>query len=208
MAKRRRGKGKSDDVAGYGAGCAEGAVIFGQGNASYRHSDAGGFGGAANLQPFEPESSMSLRQIWAILAAVPLSIATPSVDAHAAERLLPLRSGEIEKALVGKLILYNPDMMDAGIHEEFHPGGVWRGILYGRGPISFSGRWSIVGDRICVQADKGTHAEHWHAGLYCRQVWQNPETGALLIDHLSDRPDSPYKKGLQVLVIRDLPTSK
>ncbi|QCI92189.1 hypothetical protein [Novosphingobium sp. EMRT-2] len=152
---------------------------------------------------------MRLRQACAILAAAPLSVAMSSAHAQHAEGALPLKSSEIEKALVGKWIRYNPPgWADSDIHEEFHPDGKWRGSLSGLGPIYFTGRWSIEDDRVCVVADKGTFAESWHAGLYCRQVLQNRETEDLLIGYLPDRPDSPRKMGLQVVEVRALPTPK
>ena len=120
------------------------------------------------------------KRIWLILAIACLDIGAAPVSAGAPDGFVPLRSDEIRKALVGKLISYSPPgSADMGIHEEFHPGGTWRGILYGRGPIPFSGRWSIDDDQICVESDGGSAAERWHSGRYCRKVWQDRKSGEL-----------------------------
>lgn len=128
-------------------------------------------------------------------------------EVSASEDLLPLKASELRDALVGKLISYNPPgWADIGVHEEFHPDGSWRGILYGRGPIPFTGRWAIQGDQMCVTADSGTVAESWHKGEYCRKVWRNPKTGQLQIYYLPDQPSSPQRMGLQTISVRQLDT--
>jgi hypothetical protein len=111
-----------------------------------------------------------------------------------------LGSAEIRHSLVGKLIAYSPPgWADAGVSEEFHEGGKWRGLYLSRGPVDFSGRWSVEANQLCVVADRGSFAEKWHAGKYCRQVWKNKRTGQLLLTHLTGHPD-----GLQTLSVQHL----
>src|SRR4051812_34013041 len=117
---------------------------------------------------------MKREKAWSLLAVVSIGLATSPAASKAPEGSSPLKSDEIRKELVGKLITYAPPgSAGMGIHEEFHPDGIWRGTLYGRGPIPFSGKWSIASDQICVVADSGTAAERWHPGKFCRQIWRN-----------------------------------
>ncbi|MEG3143345.1 hypothetical protein U1839_01645 [Sphingomonas sp. RT2P30] len=142
---------------------------------------------------------------WSILVILSLGGAVTSVAARPPEEERALTSREVRTALVGKLIMYTPaGTADMGVHEEFHPDGLWRGALYGRGPIPFSGRWSIERDQICVAADGGTPAKRWHPELYCRNVWQNRRTGELRMNYLPDQPAPSQKMGLQTLTVRDL----
>lgn len=135
-----------------------------------------------------------------------LGIATSASGARAPRDFFPLTSNDVKKVLVGKLINYDPPgTADMRIHEEFHPDGRWRVMLYGRGPIPSSGKWSINGDQICIEADSATEAARWHSARYCRAVWQNPKTGELRMEYLRDGPASPKKIGLQTVVVHDLP---
>ena len=152
---------------------------------------------------------MERQKARAVLAVVSLGVATLSVDAGEPRRALPLKPGEISKALVGKRISYvPPGWTDAGLEEEFHPDGIWRGLLYDRVPIPFSGRWSIDDGKMCVTADRGNFAERWHTGRHCRLVWKNRTSGELLIDYLPDQRSSSRKIGLQTLSVRELATIK
>lgn len=118
-----------------------------------------------------------------------------------------LRQAEIRKALTGKLVSYSPPgWADAGVHEEYHSNGTWRGIRYGRGPIPFSGRWSIRNDQLCVQADKETIAVRFPSGQRCRHVWRDEATGRLWINHLTIGPSDSLGIGAQLLNISELPS--
>ena len=145
---------------------------------------------------------MSLSKAWLALAIGTLVVATPAFCQSAPATEL-LGSAEIRHSLIGKLIFYSPPgWADAGIHEEFHEDGKWRGIYYSRGPVDFSGRWSVEANQLCVVADRGSIAEKWHAGKYCRQVWKNKHTAQLLLAHLTG------VDGLQIVSVRDLTTLK
>ena len=148
------------------------------------------------------------KPVRCVSVLISLAVAISSVNAGEAGRV-PLKSGEISKALVGKEIGYNPPgWADTAIAEEFYPDGKWGGMLAGRGPVHFSGRWSIDGGKMCVMADRGTIAERWHPGRYCRQVWRDRASGKLLMDYLPDQAPSRWKMGLQVLSVQDLPAKK
>ena len=152
---------------------------------------------------------MKREKAWSLLAIVSLGLATPSGASKALEASSPLKSDEIRKVLVGKLITYEPPgSADMGIHEEFHPDGIWRGILYGRGPIPLSGKWSIEADQICVAADRGTAAERWHRGKFCRKVWRNRKSGELQLNYLPDQSPASRKIGLQTITVHVPPRSK
>jgi hypothetical protein len=140
------------------------------------------------------------------LVLVIASICTADVPVQAEVRNgTSLKASEITKALVGKRISYNPPgWVDSAISEEFHNDGVWSGKLHGRGPVPFSGRWSISDNQICVAADKGSHAKLWHAERYCRQVWRIHNSSALQILYLGDQRSSPNKFGLQTLTVSSL----
>jgi hypothetical protein len=113
----------------------------------------------------------------------------------------PLSSAEIRHSLIGKQASYSPPgWADAGIVEAFHEDGKWLGTYISRGPVSFSGRWSVEDDQICVVADRGSVAQKWHARKYCRQVLENKRTKQLLLDHVNGTPGV----GLQILSVRNL----
>ncbi len=147
-------------------------------------------------------NSVSLWKAWLALAIGTLGVATPAFcqNAPATE---PLGSAEIRHSLIGKWLYYSPPgSADAGVGEEFHEDGKWRGTASSRGPVDFSGRWSVEANQLCVVADRGSVAEKWHAGKYCRQVWKNKHTAQLLLAHLTGN------SGLQILTVRDLTTLK
>jgi len=143
---------------------------------------------------------MGLSKVWMTLAI--LGIATPAFS-QGAPTTLPLSSVEIRHSLIGKLIDYSPPgWADADVSEQFHEDGKWQGAALSRGPIPFSGRWSIEADKLCVVSNRGSFAEKWHHGKYCRQVWKNKRTGQLLMAHLTGF------KELQILSVRDPKTLK
>lgn len=140
----------------------------------------------------------------AVIAAALLSAVALSARAEPT-RSTSLQADEIRSVLVGKRISYSPPgWVHVGIFEEFHHDGKWGGQLWGRAPVSFSGQWSIDGDQICVTADKGTVAEFWHSGPFCRTVWKDDENGALRAEYLGDQPSSRINFGLQTLTVSDL----
>jgi hypothetical protein len=142
---------------------------------------------------------VSLLKTLLPLAIGTLSVATPAFCQSAAATE-PLSSAEIRHNLIGKLIDYSPPgSADAGMVEAFHEDGKWWGTYLSRGPINFSGRWNIEANQLCVVADRGSWAEKWHAGKYCRQVWENKRIGQLLLDHLTGHD------GLQIVRVRELP---
>ena len=141
------------------------------------------------------------------MAALLMVVTTaPSGAAEPREASVPLRSAEIRSALEGKLVYHDPPGgTDMDIYEEFHTGGAWGGVLMGRGPVRFSGSWTVRHSRLCVTADRGNFAEHWHIGQYCRTVWRNRRTGVLAMDYLGDLPGSPII-GRQTVTLRELPS--
>lgn len=152
---------------------------------------------------------MQRQKAWPILVTGLMCMASSAFGDEGPEDSFPLKSGEIREAFVGKGISYTPtNSADMGIREEFHSDGRWRVVLYGRGPIPSSGKWSIADDQMCVAADGGTHAELWHSGRYCRAVWRDRKTGELRIEYLPDRPSSSLKMGFQTIAVDDLPTIK
>lgn len=144
--------------------------------------------------------------VWAIATLIAATLA-PNVGAPSG--LEKLGAAEIRKALRGKSASYSPaGWADAGLYEEYHGDGTWRGFLLGRGPIKFAGRWIIKNNELCVTADPGTIAARWHAGEYCRPVWRDRETAQLRMNYLADQPSSSHSMGMQTLRIRDLDTPK
>lgn len=115
----------------------------------------------------------------------------------------------IRKFLIGKSISYNPPgWADTNMTEDFYPNGVWRGVLHGRGPMPFSGRWVITDRKICVTADEGTDFKKSHSGQYCREIWQDRKTGTLRTYYLWEEPSSLGGFGLQTLSVSHLALSK
>lgn len=134
--------------------------------------------------------------------------ASGAVHAQEPARLVQLRTDDLRETLVGKHVSYNPPRsFDMAISEEFLPDGRWGGIKYGRGPLPFSGRWSIRRSRICVVAEPKTRFARYHRGRYCRVVWKDPASGQLQMDYLEDWSRTSAV-GLQQLTIRDLPKAK
>jgi hypothetical protein len=120
------------------------------------------------------------------------------------DRLLGV--AEIRAALSGKAIACAPEgWADAGIHEEFHESGIWKGIYYSRGPVGFSGRWSVVGNQLCVAPNRGTIVARWFEGNRCRSIWRGSKSGALKIEHLSP---NFAKSGSLSVSITDLSSSR
>ncbi|MGY2735536.1 hypothetical protein [Sphingomonas sp. UYP23] len=120
-----------------------------------------------------------------------------------------LSSNEIRKALAGKSIRYSPPgWAEVAMYEEFHSDGVWSGVEAGRGAWSFSGRWLITANQICVTADAGTSFERWHSGQSCRKIWQDRKTGLLRTYYPWAHPSSSSKSGTQTLAVSDLALDK
>lgn len=106
------------------------------------------------------------------------------------QKLRRLSSSEIHLALPGRWFSYQPpNSFDAGVHEEFHRDGKWKGIRYSRGPVGFEGRWQISGDKICVRASQGSVPASYKEGWFCRQVWEEIHAHRLLMIHLMNEGD-------------------
>lgn len=143
------------------------------------------------------------------LALMAIAVAAfASAAKHSGDKAHPvsLSPAEIRETLTGKLVSYSPPgLADADVHEEYHRNGLWRGISYGRGPSPFSGRWSVQGNQLCVQADHGVIIRRLEAGKRCRQIWRDKATGRLWMDHLIPRLSSVRPDAAQRLTIRRLP---
>ena len=143
---------------------------------------------------------------WYACAMVVLMTGSPASGRSDA---IPLDGAAIRQAMIGKAVRYSPPgSADAGVREEFHADGTWRGVRLGRGPIPFSGRWTIAKGSLCVTADRGSPAERWLTGRYCRTVWRSATTGQLRMDHLVHRPASVPATGRQILSVEVLPASR
>lgn len=143
-----------------------------------------------------------IASVWTVTALITATVIPNANDPAGAE---PLGTIEIQKALIGKSVRYSPPgSADAGMSEEYHSDGTWRGTLYGAGVGSFAGRWTIKNGEICVTADPRTIAERWHSGEYCRQVWRDRVLSQLRMDYLADQPSSSHNWGIQILEVRDL----
>jgi hypothetical protein len=126
--------------------------------------------------------------LTALLVAGPMIAGTPAATSPPTDStaLHPLSADEIRAALAGRLATYSPPgSADAGAHEEFHTGGRWAGIRYGRGPSPFSGQWAIRGDQLCVHAEHGLQGARWGPRWFCRVVWRDARSGRILIDHVA-----------------------
>ena len=115
----------------------------------------------------------------------PASVAAPPTSRTWGETdtagLRGLDANEIRTALVGTTIGYNPPgWADAGAVETYHEDGTWTGIRLSRGPLDFRGRWQIVNNRLCTSAESGLVVPR----DVCRTLWRDPETGALLMEHM------------------------
>lgn len=115
-----------------------------------------------------------------------------------------MTEGATVRALLSdKLVGYSlPGWADTEIWERFQSDGSWTGTHLGRGPVNFSGRWSIEGNRVCVIADKGTRIAKWFSGSRCRVIWREENTGRLSMEYLNPR-DASY--GPLSLEVRDFP---
>lgn len=121
--------------------------------------------------------------------------------ANAQAELARLDSSQIRAALTGKIVRYSPPgWADADVHEEFRPDGKWGGIVYGRGPMGFAGRWDVRNDQLCVVAEQGLWAALRERVWYCRMVWRDPQTGRLLMDHVSGGYGNDRSMGPQTLI--------
>ncbi|MBO9622665.1 MAG: hypothetical protein J7500_08125 [Sphingomonas sp.] len=119
-----------------------------------------------------------------VLVSTLLCVSAQADSADVQDRLLG--AAEIRAALSGKVIAYGPKgWADAGIHEEFQEKGIWKGIYYSFGPIPFSGRWSVVGNQLCVSPDRRAIVAHWFEGSRCRSIWRERTSGALKLEHLN-----------------------
>lgn len=143
--------------------------------------------------------------VLSVLGATALITSPPGPYASNPAGAKQLNAAKIRKALIGKSVSYSPPgSADAGLHEEYHSDGTWRGALYGAAIIGFTGRWIIKDGELCVTADPRTIAEHWHAGQYCRQVWRDRGSSQLRMIYLTDQPSSSHNLGPQILHVRDL----
>jgi hypothetical protein len=110
-------------------------------------------------------------------------------------RLHRLDSANIGTSLAGKSVSYNPPgWADTGVNEEYREDGVWQGLRLGRGPMPYSGRWRIAGDRLCTTAETGLRPIGQEI---CREVWRDPRTGELLMEHIAG-----VERGLMRLTIQ------
>lgn len=159
---------------------------------------------AFDLPKIVKENRMAWLTKFGLCAAIALSAATAALGEDDQTSLQQLHEVEIRQALSGKFVSYDPGCCDNRMHEEFHADGKWRGILYGRGPMPFTGRWTIDHDQLCTIADPGSLAESWHEGEYCRDVMRNNESTKLIMEYLQDRTSSSHKHGLQVLEVGDI----
>ncbi|MGN6290585.1 MAG: hypothetical protein ACTHNA_15120 [Sphingopyxis terrae] len=131
-------------------------------------------------------------------AAFPAS-AQPSASRQLKE------AAAIRALLSGKYVGYSlPGWADTDIWEGFEANGTWTGTLLGRGPVPFSGRWKIDGERICVLPDQEGSVATWFSGWRCRIVWIDENTGRLSMEYLDPRRAS---FGALLLEIRDFPAS-
>lgn len=109
----------------------------------------------------------------------------------------------VRALLSDKLVGYSlPGWADTEIWEGFQANGVWTGTHLGRGPVNFSGRWSIKGGRVCVIPDEGTHITKWFSGSRCRAIWREANTGRLSMEYLNPQ-DASF--GPLTLEVRDFP---
>ena len=118
-------------------------------------------------------------------------------------QLRQLSSREIASAYRGNLVAYSPpNAFDAGVHEEFHEDGLWRGLRYSRGPVPFAGRWKVEKDQLCVRSEQGLRGATWERGWVCRKVWKDT-SGKLFMPHLT--PGTRLKLEPMELSVRKLP---
>ena len=89
-----------------------------------------------------------------VLFSTLLCVGSPASAADVrSDRLLGV--AEVRAALSGRVIAYAAEgWADAGVQEEFQENGIWKGIYYSRGPIGFSGRWTVIGNQLCVTPDQ------------------------------------------------------
>jgi hypothetical protein len=114
--------------------------------------------------------------------------------------LRQLDEAEIRAVFAGKSISYEkPGTADAGVHEEFHEDGSWRGIRYSRGPISFSGRWYLDRSRLCVVVKSGYVAGALRHGPLCRSIWRDELSGEFTMEDAMTQGEAPLVLSLRSL---------
>ena len=144
-------------------------------------------------------------KLLALLVALtfPWTTATERAPTQPPARQKLTEGATVRALLSDKLVGYSlPGWTDTEIWEGFQANGVWTGTHLSRGPVNFSGRWSIEGNRVCVIADEGTHISKWFSGSRCRVIWREEDTGRLLMEYLDPR-DASF--GPLALEVRDFP---
>jgi hypothetical protein len=143
-----------------------------------------------------------MRRSAATFVFVAALLATaPAICSDTPPEMKPLTSASLKKTITDHTLSYNPaGWADTGMSEAFFRGGKWVGTNYGRGVLSFGGRWYVKDDQLCVVEDQ--RSVPWAGKPYCRTVWQDPSTGQLAMDYLggsfglqalSVQPIVPYK---------------
>jgi hypothetical protein len=137
---------------------------------------------------------------------MPLLLAAVFIYPASAQSVAPRQLTEaatIRALLSEKYVGYSlPGWADTDVWEGFGADGSWTGTLLGRGPVSFSGRWKIDGERICVLPDEQGVLIKWFSGWRCRVVWLDENTGHLSMEYLDPR-DASF--GALTLNVRDFP---
>lgn len=114
-----------------------------------------------------------------------------------------LSSREINELLTGKMITYSPPgWADAGVHEEFHEGGEWRGIRYSRGPVPFSGQWFTKENKLCVTSPRTISSSVSEGAPFCREVRLAKGGRQILIAHIAWRDQEMMVAEVQSLQTR------
>jgi hypothetical protein len=134
-----------------------------------------------------------------------LLVAGPAICSDMPPEMKQLTSAGIKKTIIGHSVRYSPELMaDAGMSENFYPGGKWDGMRAGRGPIGFFGRWYFKQDQLCVVEDKASPLRRAPTP-FCRTVWQDPGTGLLVMGYLGNLPQNSFEHDLQLLIVERLP---
>jgi hypothetical protein len=126
------------------------------------------------------------RLLLVLTAMAMISASSNSTAAPAADFL---SDAEIQEQFAGSIISYSPPgWADSAIQEVFYRDGTWGGLLYGRGPIGFSGKWAIQDNQICVTPDAKGIVENWFVGTRCRMVGRSLP-GKVFVNYLDPRRD-------------------